>query len=260
MIQLHRNADVPDALREQGAQQTDRDCLAYEASPKEYISHAQSFPYREYYKSQGVKYALIEMSHNKCCYCESNPDGTGYGNVEHFRPKGAVKQQRGDSNEYPGYYWLAYSWENLLWACERCNKNKGTLFPLEDPGQRARSRNDDLAGERALFVNPAEENPRDHIRFDEDLPVCQTERGRCTMEGVDLRRAGLRENRLKRLRYIETLIIIAESGSCQDDQSIQDALSEIEKATEPDAEFSSMVVDLIAQRGFRVGDVEQAGN
>lgn len=85
--------------------------------------------------------------HNKCAYCETTITGFP-GDTEHFRPKGRVKRllkngkteivkvvdELGDEMTHPGYFWLAYNWQNLLPSCEYCNTagGKGELFPLEE--------------------------------------------------------------------------------------------------------------------------------
>jgi len=61
-----------------------------------------------------------------------------------YRPKGAVQQAPGQKKEYPGYYWLAYDWNNLLFICTACNTKKRELFPLTDSKGRARSHHDDI--------------------------------------------------------------------------------------------------------------------
>ena len=255
MIRIHRTPTVPAKLRQKGSSQTEIDCVAYDAAPAEYIAHRESFPTKNYYKLKDVKDVLTKMHREKCCYCETKLYGAAHLHVEHFRPKAEVRQSRAGNREYPGYYWLAYCWENLLLACPICNMNKGTLFPLENPAQRARSHNDDLARERKLFVNPSEEDPREHIRFQGDLPVPQSDRGRCTIEGLCLRRPKLREERLECLKMITTLIDgleIAEGWPLSpSDQAWQDnARRFIEKSMQPDAKFSSMVTDLVVQRGL----------
>ncbi len=72
---------------------------------------------------QDVVVALKVLYKNKCAYCESieaEPQ------IEHYRTK---KRVTGEANHY-GYYWLAYEWTNLLPVCEKCNKAKGTQFPI----------------------------------------------------------------------------------------------------------------------------------
>ena len=254
MIRIHRTEPAPVNLRRLGSSQTESDCAAYEESPQEYRSHRQRFPDKKHYSKKAVKDVLRKMHHNKCCYCETKLPTPAYLHVEHFRPKAAVRQNRADDNEYPGYYWLKYCWYNLLLACLDCNTCKNTVFPLENPAQRARSHNDDLTRELERFVNPAAEDPRDHIRFVDDLPVARTERGRYTIEELGLRRSTLRDQRQDQIRGVEMAIYIVELVGAMrspDNKALKEAHEAcrfIERAQQPDAAFSSMVIDFLAQR------------
>ncbi len=71
--------------------------------------------YNKYYKKEDVKQALKSLYHQKCAFCESKVEQL---QVEHFRPKSV-------------YYWLAYSWDNLLLACPNCNVYKSQTFEIE---------------------------------------------------------------------------------------------------------------------------------
>ena len=54
----------------------------------------------------------------KCAYCESPTDTVAHGDVEHFRPKSK-------------YWWLAYCYDNYLYACQICNQvHKSDEFPV----------------------------------------------------------------------------------------------------------------------------------
>ena len=254
MIRIYRDDPAPARLKRLGLSQTERDCAAYEETPEEYISHKRRFHDKEYYKKKYVKDILMQMHHEKCCYCETKRYTSSDLHVEHFRPKGAVRQNSAEADEFPGYYWLAYCWENLLLACPDCNTCKGTVFPLEDPAKRARSHNDDLAMECMQFLDPTAEDPRDHIRFEDDLPVWRTERGRHTIEELGLRRSALIEQRLERIEMVKMaiyIIEIAEAMSSPDNNAYQNwAHKFLEKAVQPDAAFSSMVMDLVARQGY----------
>ncbi|MCQ2744463.1 MAG: HNH endonuclease [bacterium] len=87
-----------------------------------YPPTGQSQKYDERYKTDDIKTALNDIYHGKCAFCETKSESM---HVEHFRPK------RG------GYYWLAYSWDNLLLSCPTCNTNKGDDFPLAEGGMKA---------------------------------------------------------------------------------------------------------------------------
>ena len=68
-----------------------------------------------------VKDQLKAEQHDKCCFCEADFTANGYGDVEHFRPKGGYQQTEKGKISKPGYYWLAYEWQNLFFSCQICN-------------------------------------------------------------------------------------------------------------------------------------------
>lgn len=101
-------------------------------------SGTQSALYDSRYKYQDVKDALRSLYHGKCAYCETYDPSP---HVEHYRPK------RG------GYYWLAYSWDNLIISCSQCNTKKGNQFPI--------------IGQKASFQGTAEELAQINILSEE---------------------------------------------------------------------------------------------
>lgn len=204
---------------------------------------------RAVYSHPDVKAALVEAQHGKCCFCESKVRHVSSGDVEHFRPKAGLRQDADASLEKPGYYWLAYSWDNLLFACEECNRReKRNLFPLEDPATRARTA-DALAGERPVFVDPARDEPADHIEFREDIPVGRTKRGTVTIASLGLRRPSLAERRLEKLKMLQQLraavVPLQKRGKNDLVEEIRETLT---NAVRPSAEFSAMAWSLLGPR------------
>ena len=253
MIQIIRTNLVPPLLERRGTRQTELDCLAYVRTPHEYQSGDKHFTDKRYYSHKTVKAALTSMHHEKCCYCESKYGTPAYLHVEHFRPKSAVRQNRASRDEWPGgYYWLAYSWANLLLACFACNTtHKSTLFPLQNPTQRARSHTHDLNREQELLVNPVSQDPRDHIRFVGDAPIAQTEQGHHTIEVLGLRRPPLTDARLEHLCTIDILGKIVKLPPDPENQSLQEeARTRLEQFMRPTAQFSSMVIDHVMANDF----------
>jgi uncharacterized protein (TIGR02646 family) len=107
---------------------------------------------------------LWQAQHLKCCYCETII-GEGYNDVEHYRPKASANRTPGCADTH-GYWWLAFTWNNLLFACPACNRSaKNNQFPLDTgsialvPEQRVSSR------EKPLLLDPASNkiNPVEHI-------------------------------------------------------------------------------------------------
>jgi hypothetical protein len=66
-----------------------------------------------------AKTQLKKESNGKCAYCEANTEVVAHGDVEHYRPKSI-------------YWWLAYTYDNYLYACQICNQSyKSNNFPID---------------------------------------------------------------------------------------------------------------------------------
>ena len=129
------------------------------------------------YKRKEVKEALKKMFYDKCAYCEASIEPVTYGDIEHFRPKSAYQQDSLEPLVYPGYYWLAMDWNNLLLACDKCNRTyKKNFFPIVSESKRNKSHSDDL-NEDPLLLNPCDEDfePSNHICFRESGEVYSPE-------------------------------------------------------------------------------------
>lgn len=75
------------------------------------------FEFRSAWWRTGKKQLRAE-TFGKCAYCEGPTEVVAYGDVEHFRPKSV-------------YWWLAYCYDNHLFACQICNEGfKGDRFPV----------------------------------------------------------------------------------------------------------------------------------
>lgn len=181
------------------------------------------------YRHAKVRMALEKLFHDKCAYCEGSSLGQADWDVEHFRPKGRVAE-RGD---HPGYYWLAYRWENLYPSCSHCNQKRkdrprwgdrsgsasealGKLdqFPLAREVARAMGPDEDLGAEEPLLLDPCRDLPEDHLRFDihgAPLAVGGSERGEASIEVFHLGRKRLRDQRRRRILEVVALIRVLNS-------------------------------------------------
>ncbi|MEM9492636.1 MAG: hypothetical protein AAGC55_26045 [Myxococcota bacterium] len=112
-----------------------------------------------------VRTELAEALNHKCVYCEMALRKQG-SPVEHFRPKACVHNE-GEARDHSRYWWLAWTWNNLLLACGRCNNqpNKGNQFPLVPGTQPLPSLSFDVDKEQPLLIDPARVEPREHLRF-----------------------------------------------------------------------------------------------
>lgn len=189
MIAIRKGAAPPGLIRA-GGKHRDELCVAYDADPKLYRSGKRMAIRKSIYASKAVKARLETCHRGKCCYCETLiPKPYADSHVEHWRPKLSSRQAIGEKSIWPGYYWLAYSWDNLLLSCAFCNRGrKRDLFPLKDPAARARHHGMRLEDEMPSILKPdGDENPRNHITFHEEKPVGLTPLGRKTIELLGLK-------------------------------------------------------------------------
>ncbi|HHF2889260.1 TPA: HNH endonuclease [Vibrio diabolicus] len=83
-----------------------------------------------------IKKSLIEMSSNKCAFCETLlGEESKYLEVEHFHHKDQYKDEVVD-------------WDNLLPSCRRCNGKKGTHDTKLEP-----------------IINPCTSEPKNHLKL-----------------------------------------------------------------------------------------------
>jgi hypothetical protein len=181
---------------------------------------------------------LLAATHQKCAYCElSLTVGQRKGDVEHYRPKGAVRRldgkvvkvlRDGVEIDHPGYYWLAYDFHNLLPACIACNRRAGDaasgtntgksdIFPTLDDHWAARP--EEVPAEQPALLNPWLDNPAEHLVFDPDTGVVAgiTERGRITVRLLGLNRDGLPEQRKKACEDVRRTVQISIGDAARDD-------------------------------------------
>ncbi|MCC6536843.1 MAG: hypothetical protein IT162_04790 [Bryobacterales bacterium] len=150
---------------------------------------------------QDLKDPLLRYFHGNCAYCEVNITGGFWGDVEHYRPKKKVEE----APAHGGYYWLAYTAENLMPSCQLCNQGKGKLnhFPLADESKRAR-RPADMAKEDPLLLNPYFDDPFEHLEFQPDGYVKgKTAKGTTSIKVYNLNREGLVDQRRKVIQDTE---------------------------------------------------------
>ena len=183
--------------------------------PEELRVHRHIWPRRK---------ELERLFHKKCGYCELKYKAGLTGEVEHYRPKGRILTG-GKQRIWPGYYWLAATWTNLVPVCSMCNKlnvvddltdgterttGKGERFP--SPTSRCARRPKRIARSKdPLLLDPCVHNPDDHLTFVEReghraLLSGQTDKGRHTVEILGLNRGDLVEGRLERLLAMEALM------------------------------------------------------
>jgi hypothetical protein len=162
---------------------------------------------------QAHKGAFSAAQRDKCGYCEQ-PSLNHPGTVEHYAPKSEIQALADPGAEHirtanvldrrtpaisrPGYWWLAYAWDNWLFACERCNTAwKRSLFPVRE-GDRVLPPTQSTK-ETPLLLNPfGPADPSLHLSFSrvgQIAPRNRSLRGEATIQTCGLDRESLRRQR-----------------------------------------------------------------
>jgi len=154
------------------------------------------------YKPHELKDRLHKIYNLKCVYCEDSLLNSPK-HIEHYRPKDI-------------YYWLAYSWDNLLLCCTSCNGSKGVNFKtinkkvdcdnvkfeyMHNLGKNY----DDL--EQPMLVNPEKEDVLKYLIFDREAQIfSKNDRVDYTIQNCNLNREELIELRKEILEDFILLI------------------------------------------------------
>ncbi|WP_052732820.1 HNH endonuclease family protein [Hymenobacter terrenus] len=247
MIRIRKSQPTPAPLPTSGARHLKKLKETQEADPPacEVAGNTLLESRDGIYNDARVKERLRADQHDKCCYCESYFSSTSYGDVEHFRPKGGYQQDTTDALHKPGYYWLAYAWSNLYFACQLCNQRfKGNYFPLANPASRARTHADSIAVEQPLLPDPATEDPASHLTFVEDAVQALDARGASCIVVFGLDRPELLKRRQERLKSLKQARFMASLDLSKPlAPAITDFLQELKLST---ADAAAMVTE--AQR------------
>jgi uncharacterized protein (TIGR02646 family) len=251
VIRIAKSAVVPGSLA-RGVPLTQANCDAYDAEPDAYRDGRKRFTFNKaIYGAAAVKNALKRDQHDKCCFCEGVSDAYVAGDVEHYRPKGAAVTT-GGLRVLPGYFWLAYDWTNLYYACPDCNQyRKRDQFPLANEANRARDQHGNLAAENPMLLDPGGgRDPRDHIEFVGATPRWRSDEGKATIKLLKLDRIKLT---LERRRHLAHLQGLHESARLLADDDRPDAIAlvasaraELDAAIRSNALFSAAAQDFIA--------------
>ncbi len=212
------------------------------------------------------------IQHGKCGYCEMSVIGAGFGDVEHYRPKGEVSALGDDPRTWgqekehlsnvsgrkffrlseTGYWWLAYDWDNYLFSCPICNQSwKRAVFPATGTDDSDRPiPPEEKAAEVGLLLNPYDgPDPVDHLTYGtlgEIMPFHDSPYGYETIRTCGLDRPSLRKRRLRILPKVFQLV--REVLEAQTDEEIDQALRGIYELGQEDMDFAGMVRIIFEQQ------------
>jgi uncharacterized protein (TIGR02646 family) len=162
MISIKKDFDAVPAILNKANRE---EAFKYNLSQKKYVDE------KNLYKVGSVQKALNDLYHLKCAYCEQKLlDSPKH--IEHYRPKDI-------------YYWLAYSWDNLLLWCGSCNSAKGRKFEILDSKVEYDGEAfENIHGlgksydkkENPLIINPEQDDVLELITFDVDGKIDSMEK------------------------------------------------------------------------------------
>jgi uncharacterized protein (TIGR02646 family) len=155
---------------------------------------------------RAAKEQLAKEFNHKCAYCESPIERITDADLEFFRPKSAKGLNDEFSNDH--YWWLYYEWKNIFYCCSVCNRTKSNWFPVE--GKRIPVKTPYAEGikkENNLLIDPCNEDPEAHLDFNFSGSIFpRTQKGKWTIETLQLNRHALREARKMSIRSVQGAI------------------------------------------------------
>lgn len=151
------------------------------------------------------KEALKTSQDGLCFWCTIDPEGgNSSGQVDHIRPKTNVyrnvkgngpdeRQKLPEGGLRPGYYWLAYDPDNLVFVCQKCNIGKSSLWPVDrwkDPTDWKAPQQGVTETEAVLDQFQQNFDPLKHFQFDEfgamyEVPGDDQARATIMLVGLD---------------------------------------------------------------------------
>ncbi|MFA0142619.1 hypothetical protein AB4430_12710 [Vibrio kanaloae] len=180
---------------------------------------------------------FINQFGDKCWYSEVKRSNTDF-NVDHFRPKGAVKRTKGayatrvfggKPQKHSGYWWLAFEPKNYRYSCQyanqpRDNGGKHDYFPLQNETARVWGRcsltNHNV--EAPVLIDPCvladvqllsfEKSPgMAHSRYDQATDKAKYERVKTSAKCYNLNHKTVKGDRLKVITSVQQDLVLLES-------------------------------------------------
>lgn len=182
---------------------------------------------KDVWRRKAIAKQLFAMSNGKCCFSECKLEEEGkYLEVEHFAPKSLYPEE-------------VVKWENLLPISGACNKAKG---------------NHDT--KKAPILNPRYEDPKEHLYFQAFRFKHKTDKGRLSIDLLDLNDRSLWGEKRSKIAYkaVEILEKICNdlkeydqspSKSIPNRNSIIRQLRNLFHEGTPKAEYSSIVASYL---------------
>ncbi len=163
---------------------------------------------RNNYKDAMNKAALKNAANDKCMYCESVISHIDFAHIEHIKPKA----------RYPEF---EFEWNNLGYACPRCNNSKSDKYEQDNP-----------------YIDPYKDIPSNFVFASGAILFVRngSERGEVTIKGIQLNRPDLLEKRLEKIRDIERALTACHRTNSKPLREA--AIEELQNEALPEKEYS----------------------
>lgn len=246
MIRLHRGAEPPALAKA-------RDGAGGELARVRVLASPSSDDIDDKYRC--VAEDLWRAQQFKCAYCEGQ-EQKKRNDVEHFRPKARIDPCDGKAF-IPGYWWLAWSWSNLLFSCRNCNQSPAKVdkFPIEAGSKRLVAEEEPPGAEMPLILDPYIDEPMNHLVFKRARfglrerwgPIPLTTRGKRTIEILLLDRDDLLDLYEKHVEdHIRPGIDhLHEAIALGNPAMVQSAWRHVARVTERGRPFSALAYDAL---------------
>jgi len=226
---------VPTILSTNGVTEVNKNNVAFMRGERRFLI------LNSIYGHPTVKECLITLQNDKCCFCERKVSAGEPGHIEHYRPKGGYKKDDKSKLVRPGYFWLAYDFENLFLSCNKCNTSyKKNYFPLADETKRVTSHVGYIVNEDPLILSPSVD-VESHLVFKQEIikPRNKSIKGKETIKRTGLNRKALADDRLLFLKPYKILANIARGAPSPDKQAAIDLFLELGRK---ESTFSYMMI------------------
>jgi hypothetical protein len=219
-------------------------------------------------EATALRTGLWAVGYMKCWFSEAILQ-QGEGHIEHYRPKASLS-----GADHDGYKWRTFDWSNLRLAHATVNlrrtdfltktkMGKGSYFPLRDPATRARNAAEEIneqpvlldpiapADTRLLCFDAASGAPRPRFKKEDD-----DWRHRRAADSIDYyhlnegtwnaKRADLMGAVGKLCGQLEALAV----AEPRDEDAYNSKIDEIVAYISPFAEFSSVCLQVVREKGL----------
>lgn len=152
------------------------------------------------FREDELQNSLKRLFGNNCAYCGINLSQTS-GETDCFRP---IQGAEGTKSvvAFQHYCWLALDWENLYLACKDCVREKRNHFPASPRGPVGATVSHLRKIEGETLLDPCRDAPSEHLGITPGGELFErSQRGKVTIDVLDLNRALLVKERVKMLKH-----------------------------------------------------------